>query len=188
MKVLNSSGVFTRVAFRALPSIPKPSPTWQQQLRGPGLLREPDAWRRAPPTRRPQHAFAGPQVHRQLCRLLLSLTALQWAQLWDKPLSSLTGFLGLGGYGSGGEDSKGWTAKSQTDDLEARRETVSLPPPSSLWFLSSINVAEQQDQTCRENPRFLTPLRHNKSGSDWVAAMHVHAHHRYAHFLLSLVC
>lgn len=139
MNDLNSSGVFTRAAFRALPSIPKPSPTWQQQLRGPGLLREPDAWRRAPPTRRPQHAFAGPEVHRQLCRLLLSLTALQWAQLWDQPLSSLAGLLGLRGDDYGGENSKGWTAKSQTDDLEARRDRVSLPPSSPLWFLSSIN-------------------------------------------------
>lgn len=157
MKDLNSPGVFTRAAFGALPSIPKPSPTWQQQLRGPGLLWEPDAWRRAPPTRRPQHAFAGPQVHRQLCRLLLSLTALQRAQLWDQPLSSLARLLGLGGDDCGGENWKGWTAKSRTDDVEARRETVPLPLCWPLWVLSSIHGSRAAGRDGRQHPRYSPP-------------------------------
>lgn len=96
------TGLFSRLAFRTLPSFPKPSPARQRQLRGPGFLREPGSPGRTPPAGWPQHAPAGPQIHRQLCRLLLSLAALQWAQLWDQPLSSLTRFLGLRGEAGGG--------------------------------------------------------------------------------------
>lgn len=109
-------GVFSRPALRALPSFSKPSPARQRQLRGPGLLREPGSPRRASPTGWPQHALAGSKVHRQLCWLLLSLAALQRAQLWDQPLSSLTRLLGLrgdegGGFGGGGGEDGWWTVK-----------------------------------------------------------------------------
>lgn len=46
------------------------------------------------PTGGPAHA-SGPQIHRQLRRLLLSLSAVQWTELRDQPLPGLAWLLGL---------------------------------------------------------------------------------------------
>lgn len=127
------AGVFSRLAFRALPTIPKPSPAWQWQLRGPALPRG-GSCGRSPPAGWPQHAPAGPQVHWQLCRLLLSLAPLQRAQLWDQPLSSLTRLLGLRGDEGGGGGEEGWKEKGR-ESIEERRGEDGFPPSPSSWVV-----------------------------------------------------
>lgn len=59
---------------------------WWVLLWGPGP---------SPPSSQRVHHAPGPQVHRQLCRLLLRCPSLQWTELWNEPLPGLARLLGV---------------------------------------------------------------------------------------------